>query len=75
MKMYYSDLVQDPNTKMWVCPECCDDYDPWRLPARAAEDITLDHPRPDESLARTDSWLLTEDDYTLLTESGEHLRV
>ena len=49
-KMYYDDLVQDPNNKIWVCAECRDIYDPWRLPARQAEDISLQHPRPDVEL-------------------------
>ncbi len=49
-KAQYDDLVQDPNNKLWVCKDCCDVYDPWRLPARQAEDIALAHPRPDEDL-------------------------
>ena len=50
-KVQYDDLVQDPNTKTWVCPDCTDNYDPWRLPARPTEKISLDHPRRDEELA------------------------
>jgi hypothetical protein len=50
MKVYNDDLVQDPNNKLWVCKDCCDVFDPWRLPARQPEDITIDHPRPDEDL-------------------------
>lgn len=46
-KIYYSDLVLDPNNKNYYCPECVDLFDPWRLPARKAEDISLKHPRPD----------------------------
>lgn len=46
-KMYLDDMVLDPNNKMWVCKDDQDIYDPWRLPARQAEDIKLDHPRPD----------------------------
>lgn len=49
-KFYYDDMVQDPNNKLWVCKDCCDIYDPWRLPARQAEDISLQRPRPDEEL-------------------------
>lgn len=49
-KVYYDDLRQDPNTKNWYCKSCIDLYDPWRLPARVPEDITLQHPRPDEDL-------------------------
>jgi len=50
MKMYYGDMVQDPNTKVYMHKDCADKYDPWKLPARAAEDITLHHPRPDTDL-------------------------
>lgn len=46
-KIYYDQLTRDPNNQNWYCPECVDIYDPWRLPARKAEDISLQHPRPD----------------------------
>jgi NAD-dependent SIR2 family protein deacetylase len=46
-KTYMDDLKKDPNNNQWFCPECVDIYDPWRLPARQAENISLDHPRPD----------------------------
>lgn len=49
-KVYYDSLVKDPNTQVWMCPDCVDIYDPWRLPARKTEDISLQHPRPDEEL-------------------------
>ncbi len=47
MKVYGEDLRQDPNNKQWYCRDCIDLYDPWRLPARQVEDISLRHPRPD----------------------------
>lgn len=49
-KMYYSDLRKDPNNGLMVCQDDLDLYDPWRLPARQTEDITLGHPRPDVKL-------------------------
>jgi len=49
-KVYYDQLKQDPNNKNYYCPECIDLFDPWRLPPRKPEDITLDHPRPDTEL-------------------------
>lgn len=47
------DLSPDPNYPgLYCCPDgCLDDFDPWRLPARQADDLTLDHPRPDVPLA------------------------
>lgn len=50
MKVYHDDLMQDPNNQQWCCHECVDLYDPYRLPARVAEDISLRHPRPDVPL-------------------------
>ena len=46
-KIQYDALVKDPNNNQFYCKDCVDIYDPWRLPARRAEDISLDHPRPD----------------------------
>ena len=44
-------LIPDRNSPgLRVCPECADDLDPWRLPARYPENITLQYPRPDEPL-------------------------
>ncbi len=49
-KMYAGDLRKDPNNQNWYCKDCVDIYDPWRLPARRAEDISVRHPRPDEEI-------------------------
>lgn len=44
-------LMSDPNSPgLRVCADDKDDFDPWRLPARKTEDITLQFPRPDEPL-------------------------
>lgn len=60
-KFAYVDLMPDPNFPgMRVCKEDLDQFDPWRLPAIQPENITLRHPRPDVSVARTDSQLLTQ---------------
>jgi len=49
-KIQYDQLRRDPNNSNYYCPECVDLYDPWRLPARRTEDISLQHPRPDVEL-------------------------
>lgn len=49
-KVQYDDLVKDPNTQNYYCADCADLLDPWRLPARRTEDISLQHPRKDEDL-------------------------
>ena len=53
-KVHYSKLVKDPNTKQFVCKKCKDIYDPWKLPARHSDKITLTHPRPDSKLNTLD---------------------
>ena len=51
-KFAYVDLMPDPNFPgMRVCKDDKDDFDPWRLPARQTENITLRFPRPDVSVA------------------------
>lgn len=51
MKRPYTEMVTDPNTKMKVCSHgCADLIDPYRLPPRRTEDISLQYPRPDEDL-------------------------
>lgn len=58
MKRSITELVSDPNSPgVRVCGtpihgkrQCVDDYDPWRLPARRPETITLQYPRPDVPL-------------------------
>lgn len=50
-KFSIEDLFKDPNSPgLRVCRDCTDVLDPWRLPPRATENITLDHPRPDTRL-------------------------
>lgn len=49
-KVYAGELKQDPNNMNWFCSDCVDLYDPWRLPARRAEDIAIQHPRPDAEI-------------------------
>ncbi len=50
-KFSIEDLFSDPNTPgLKVCLDDLDDYDPYRLPARRTEDVTLPFYRPDEPL-------------------------
>ena len=45
------ELMPDPNYPgLRVCRADLDQYDPYRLPARQTEDISLKYPRPDEPL-------------------------
>lgn len=54
-KMSLDDLYQDPNFPgLWVCLADRDSYDPYRLPPRQSEIITLRFCRPDDPLAPGD---------------------
>jgi len=45
------DLMEDPNSPgLMVCRYDVDDYDPYRLPPRETEQITLRFVRPDDPL-------------------------
>lgn len=47
----YKALKPDPNSPgLRVCPECRDQLDPYRLPARQPEPLTMRFPRPDVPL-------------------------
>lgn len=48
MKVPHSKLEPDDDTPgLRVCSSCSDQLDPWKLPARRAETLTLRYPRPD----------------------------
>ena len=50
-KFPLDELYSDPNTPgLKVCRDDIDDYDPYRLPARKTEDISLRFVRPDVPL-------------------------
>ncbi len=50
-KFKLADLQPDPNSPtLMVCRDDLDEYDPYRLAPRAADQITLPFVRPDEPL-------------------------
>jgi hypothetical protein len=50
-KVYYDELKPDGDSPgLRVCKDCNDMEDPYRLPPRKTEDISLQHPRPDQEL-------------------------
>lgn len=80
-KFYLDELMPDPNTPgLMVCRADRDDYDPYRLPARQSENISLlftrpdlpltDHEAPEPQLAFA---LTTEDNEYILTEGGDYI--
>lgn len=63
MKRPQAELRADPNFPgLQVCGQnCADEKDPYRLPARKTERITLRFPRPDVSVATNPNELTTGD--------------
>lgn len=74
MKRAIVEATPDPNFPgLKVCQQgCADEKDPYRLPARKTEKITLQYPRPDVSVAEEGIQLSTggDNDYILSTEQG-----
>ena len=62
MKRAYSDIVQDGNIPaLRVCIYgCSDQFDPYRLPARQPEKITIRFPRPDADVAQYNDAITTD---------------
>jgi|SRR5580765_8727315 len=70
------DLMPDGNSPgLRVCAKCRDVFDPWRLPPRVTEKVTLRDPRPDEDLSFSTSFLLQEDGTYLFTNEGDYIDV
>jgi hypothetical protein len=60
-KFAYTELYPDPNFPgMRVCKQDLDNFDPWRLPARQTENISLRFPRPDVSVALPNNLINTQ---------------
>lgn len=74
MKRPHAVMRSDPNFPgLQVCNEgCADEFDPYRLPARKTERITIRFPRPDVSVAVDPNDLVTDDqgDWTISTEGN-----
>jgi hypothetical protein len=72
MKRKYVELVSDHNVPgLRVCVYgCVDQFDPWRLPAPAPENITLEHARPDVALD-PDPLLVDEDGGVIVWTGGD----
>ncbi len=62
MKRPIIEAMPDPNfSGLKVCQQgCADEKDPYRLPARKTERITLQFPRPDVSVAVNPNDILTQ---------------
>ena len=65
MKRPHAVMRSDPNFPgLQVCNEgCADEFDPYRLPARTTEKITIRFPRPDVSVAIDSNNILAGEPY------------
>ena len=74
MKRAIVEAMPDPNFPgLKVCQQgCADEKDPYRLPARKTERITLQYPRPDVSVATDPNDILTggDEQYVISTEQN-----
>ena len=67
-KFPIGELMSDPNYPgLRVCRVDVDELDPYRLPARQTERITLPFVRPDVSVATDPAGLISEDGNTFVT--------
>lgn len=75
-KMSLDDLYPDPNVPgLFVCLEDRDVLDPWRLPPRQLEKMSLRFVRPDVPLDNVDTvfYLSTENGFHIITEDGAYI--
>lgn len=71
-KMSLEELFSDPNSPgLKVCREDLDQLDPYRLPPRQPDQITLPFVRPDSPLSTNPAGLVTEDDNSFLIGSND----
>ncbi len=74
-KMSLTLLMSDPNSPgLRVCKEDLDQLDPYRLPARQPDTITLPFVRPDTPIGTDPAGLVTEDDNDfLIGDNSEYM--
>jgi hypothetical protein len=74
MKRPHSVMSNDPNFPgLRVCDQgCADQFDPYRLPARKTERITIRFPRPDANIAVDDNNLTTTGDNEFVISTQEN---
>ena len=72
MKRPHADLQKDPNFPgLMVCSlGCKDQFDPYRLPARKTERITIRFPRPDANIAVDPNDIITTTGFVISTNQN-----
>jgi hypothetical protein len=70
--MSLTELMSDPNSSgLRVCKEDLDQLDPYRLPPRQPDTITLPFVRPDTPIGTDPAGLVSEDDNDFLIGSND----
>ena len=74
-KFSLTELMSDPNSPgLRVCREDVDQLDPYRLPPRQPDTITLPFVRPDTPIGTDPAGLVTEDDNDfLIGDNSEYM--
>jgi len=74
-KMSLTELMSDPNSPgLRVCKEDLDQLDPYRLPPRQPDTITLPFVRPDAPIGTNPAGLVSEDDNDfLIGDNSEYM--
>jgi hypothetical protein len=76
VKMPYTKLQPDGNSPgLRVCRACSDDKDPYRLPARQTEAVSVQTPRPDSGIAISSNYLLASPESYIITGAGSYIKV
>jgi hypothetical protein len=75
-KMSLDELFSDPNSPgLRVCREDLDNLDPYRLPPRQPDNITLPFVRPDLPLTTDPAGIVTEDDNSFIIGTNDQYMI
>jgi hypothetical protein len=74
--MSLDELFSDPNSPgLRVCREDLDNLDPYRLPPRQPDNITLPFVRPDLPLTTNPAGIVTEDDNSFIIGTNDEYMI
>ena len=75
-KFSLDELFSDPNSPgLRVCREDLENLDPYRLPPRQPDNITLPFVRPDLPLTTNPAGIVTEDDNSFIIGSNDEYMI
>lgn len=76
-KFCLDDLMEDPNSPgLMVCADDMDQYDPYRLPPRAEDPVTLRFTRPDRPIGTDPLGVIGDNgDFFIIADDDQHYLV